>query len=87
MIQTVFNRLGGQKAVQSFMEKRFPNMYREPEPSMREHSDEGSSVHNSMRQSSVIGGKSQSPSHRAAVGGGALEVKSLVTNTKRSTLA
>ena len=49
MIQTIFSRLGGQKAVQSFMEKRYPTMYREPEPSVREFSDEASSARNSMR--------------------------------------
>ena len=69
MIQTILDRLGGQKAVQSFMEKRYPTMYREPEPTMREYSEEASSVHNSMRQSSVVGGKSRtSPSNRSAHG-------------------
>jgi len=48
MIQTIFSRLGGQKAVQSFMEKRYPTMYREPEPSVREF-DEASSARNSVR--------------------------------------
>jgi len=67
MIQTILDRLGGQKAVQSFMEKRYPTMYREPEPTMREYSEEASSIHNSMRQSSVVGGKSRvSPSNRSA---------------------
>lgn len=34
----------------SFMEKRYPSLYKEPEPSMRERSDEGGSLKsNSMR--------------------------------------
>jgi hypothetical protein len=49
MIQSVFDRLGGQKAVQSFMEKRYNNMYKEHEPSMRERTDEGSSMAGSLR--------------------------------------
>ena len=54
------DRLGGQKAVQSFMEKRYPNMYREPEPTMREQfTDEAGSVHGSLRHGSVNGGKSR----------------------------
>ena len=50
MIQSVFDKLGGHKAVQSFMERRYPDMYKEPEPySIRERSDEASSMGNSMR--------------------------------------
>lgn len=32
----------------SFMEKKYPNLYKEPEGSMKERSNEGSSTH-SMR--------------------------------------
>ena len=83
MIQQVFDRLGGQKAVQSFMEKRYPNMYREPEPSMRERSNEASSDKQSLRQSSVVGAKSKD---RATLPQG-LHVKSHVTNQMRPTVA
>ena len=47
MIEAIFNKLGGQKAVQSFMEKRYPTMYREVDPTM------GDSA--SVRQQSVVG--------------------------------
>lgn len=50
MIQSIFDKIGGQNAVMSFMEKRYPSLYKEPEPSMRERSDEGGSLKsNSMR--------------------------------------
>jgi hypothetical protein len=52
---------------------------------MRERTDEGgSSIGNSMRQSSVVGGGSPSPKSLAP---GALMVKSHVTNTQRPTHA
>lgn len=62
-------------------------MYREPEPSMRELSDGAGSIHDSMRQSSVVGSKSRASVSHISAGDGALQVNSLVTNTKRSTLA
>ena len=52
---------------------------------MRERTDEGgSSIGNSMRQSSVVGGGSPSPKSLAP---GALMVKSHATNTQRPTHA
>ena len=62
-------------------------MYREPEGSMRERSNEASSTH-SMRQSSVIGGKSnKSKLPLKADGPKGLQITSHVTNMKRSALA
>ena len=49
MINSIFERLGGQKAVMNFLDKKHPHLGRGPEPSMRERSDEAGSVHNSMR--------------------------------------
>mgnify|MGYP006086565121 CR=1 FL=1 len=58
MIDQLFHKLGGQKAVQSFMEKRHPSMYKEPEPSMRERTDEGSSMNGGSVRKSAFGLKS-----------------------------
>ena len=95
MISAIFDRLGGQKAVMTFLEKRHPVLREGPEPSIQERSNEGSSVHNSMRQSSVVGGnKSKSRTSPTSVksykSGGdiaGLQVTSHVTNTKRSAIA
>jgi len=87
MIEKIFDRIGGEKALMSYMEKRHPNMYREPGGSMREQSNEASSTH-SMRQSSVIGGKS-SKSKKPPIkadGPKGLHITSHVTNMKRSPL-
>ena len=80
MIQQIFDKLGGHKAVQSFMEKKYPSMYREAEPSMRERSQEGSSLGNSMRQSSVVAKSVKGGMQTGTFG---LQVKSQVTNTER----
>ena len=64
--------------MQAFMDKRYPKM-----SSMREHTDEASSMAGSMRQSSVLG-RSVGGSH---AGPGGLMVNSQVTNLQRTTLA
>ena len=78
MVEAIFNRMGGQQAVKTFMEKRYPKM---ENTSMRERTDEGSSVAGSMRQGSLLG-KSVGGSHAA----GGLMVKSQVTNLQRPTV-
>ena len=63
MVEAIFTRMGGQKAAEAFMTKRFPKMA--DHSSMRERSDEGGSVAGSIRQSSNVGksadGAGQSP--------------------------
>lgn len=53
MVEAIFTRMGGQKAAEAFMTKRFPKMV--DHSSMRERSDEGGSVVGSIRQSSNVG--------------------------------
>ena len=48
MIGNIFNRLGGQRAVKAFMDRKFSTL---EDQSMREQTDEGSSV----RQGEVVG--------------------------------
>jgi hypothetical protein len=81
MIQKIFDRMGGQKAVMSFLEKRHPTMYHGPEASMKERSNEEASTH-SMRQSSV-----KLKNSVKADGPKGLQITSHVTNMKRSPLA
>lgn len=81
MVEAIFNRMGGQKAVKSFMEKRFPKM---DNTSMRERTDEASSMAGSMRQGSLLGKSATGSGHPSPQG---LMVKSQVTNLQRTTRA
>ena len=80
MVEAIFNKMGGQQAAKNFMERRFPKM---KNSSMRERTNEGSSMAGSLHQGSMIG---QSVNNSNVFNNG-LMVKSQVTNLQRTTLA
>lgn len=80
MVEAIFNRMGGQRAVKNFMEKRYPKM---ENSSVKERTDEANSMAGSLRQGSMLG-KSASGSRGSPRG---LMVKSQVTNLQRTTMA
>jgi hypothetical protein len=77
MVEAIFNRMGGQQAVKTFMEKRYPKM---PKTTTRGRQSDASS--SSMQQSTALGKSLSEPGQP-----GALMVKSQVTNLQRTTHA
>ena len=80
MIHPVFNRLGGEKAVHQFMNRKYPSIAKSMAPSIQEHSDEGT-VKPSLRKPAPFGKSSVKESMESQEG---IKVKSQVTNLMRS---